>query len=93
MYIILNVVRIIASHVSCFYGKAIAKGDPGFRYYQYTDLTDSAAFAEYMEQVNAAAIYDTGITAEYGDELITLSTCSYHTDNGRFVVVAKKKCV
>ena len=77
--------------IAAFYGKAIAKGDPGFRYYQYTDLTDPDVFAEYMEQVNAAAIYDTGITAEYGDELITLSTCSYHTDNGRFVVVAKKK--
>ena len=40
-----------------------------------------------------AAIYDTGITAEYGDELITLSTCSYHTTDGRFVGVAKKMCV
>ena len=55
MYIILNVVRIIASHVSCFYGKAIAKGDPGFQYYQYTDLTDSAAFAEYMERAHPMA--------------------------------------
>lgn len=77
--------------IAAFYGKAIAEGDPGFRYYQYTDLTDSAVFAEYMEQVRAAAIYDTGITAEYGDELITLSTCSYHIADGRFVVVAKKK--
>ena len=78
--------------IAAFYGKAVAKGDPGFRYYQYTDLTDPDVFAEYMEQVKAAAIYDTGITAEYGDELITLSTCSYHTENGRFVVVAKKMC-
>lgn len=29
-------------------------------------------------------------TAEYGDKLITLSTCAYHTKNGRFVVVAKQ---
>lgn len=77
--------------IAAFYGKAIAEGDPGFRYYQYTDLTDPAVFEEYMEQVSAAAIYDTGITAEYGDELITLSTCSYHTTDGRFVIVAKKR--
>ena len=77
--------------IAAFYGKAIAEGGPGFRYYQYTDLTDPAVFAEYMEQVKAAAAYDTGITAEYGDELITLSTCSYHTTDGRFVVVAKKQ--
>ena len=31
-----------------------------------------------------------GVTAEYGDELITLSTCGYHTQDGRFVVVARK---
>lgn len=77
--------------IAAFYGRAIAKGSPGFRYYQYTDLGDPDVFSEFMEQVRAAAIYDTGITAEYGDGLITLSTCSYHTDNGRFAVVAKKR--
>ncbi len=76
--------------IASFYGKAIAEDNLGFRYYQYTDLTDPAVFAEYMEQVEAAAIYDTGLSADYGDELITLSTCSYHTDNGRFVVVARR---
>lgn len=43
-----------------------------------------------IDKVKEAAIYDTGLTAEYKDELLTLSTCSYHTDNGRFAVVAKK---
>lgn len=77
--------------IAAFYGKAIAEGDPGFRYYQYTNLTEPNVFEEYMTQVEFANIYDTGLSAEFGDELITLSTCSYHTDNGRFVVVAKKK--
>lgn len=27
--------------------------------------------------------------AQYGDKLITLSTCEYSQNNGRFVVVAK----
>ena len=36
-----------------------------------------------------ASLYDIGITAEYGDELLVLSTCSHHTTDGRFVVVAK----
>ena len=34
--------------------------------------------------------YDTGITPKYGDELITLSTCASHVEDGRFVVVARK---
>lgn len=43
-----------------------------------------------IDHVMAEAIYDTGVRAQYGDNLLTLSTCSYHTDNGRFVVVARK---
>ena len=62
-----------------------------FRYYQYTDLSDPEVFAEYVSLVQKHALYDTGVTAEYGDELITLSTCSYKTNNGRFVVVACKQ--
>ena len=61
-----------------------------FRYYEYADLSDPERFTEYVEQAKAAALYDTGIAAQYGDRLLTLSTCSYHTDNGRFVVVARK---
>ena len=47
-------------------------------------------FDALIEQVTKAALYDTGITAEYGDQLLTLSTCDSYTNNGRFVVVAKE---
>ena len=36
------------------------------------------------------SLYDTGVTATYGDKLLTLSTCEYSNTNGRLVVVAKK---
>lgn len=29
-------------------------------------------------------------TAEFGDHFLTLSTCVYHVEQGRFVVVAKE---
>lgn len=61
-----------------------------FRYYEYTDLTQEEVFDEFMRYVHAAALYDTGVEAHFGDQLLTLSTCSYHTDEGRFVVVARK---
>ena len=61
-----------------------------FRYYEYFDLSDEAVFNEYVRQAKAAALYDTGIDAEYGDELLVLSTCNYHTAEGRFVVVANR---
>lgn len=76
--------------IAAFFGVVLAENEPGFRYYRYKDLTDPEIFEEYMDQLKTVAVYDTGITAEYGDELITLSTCSYHTTDGRFVVVAKK---
>lgn len=60
-----------------------------FKYYKYTDM-DEAEFSEYVESCRLRSIYDTGLTAEYGDMLITLSTCEYTYTNGRFVVVAKK---
>ena len=60
-----------------------------FKYNKYT-LMDEVQFAEFMENVRARQLYDTGVTAEYGDQLLTLSTCEYTYPNGRFVVVAKK---
>lgn len=61
-----------------------------FQYLEYADLTQPQRFTEFVEGVRSAALYDTGVTAQPGDELIALSTCSYHTENGRFVVVAKR---
>ena len=77
--------------MAAFFSRIYGKDEQGvFRYYEYFDLSDPAVFKEYVCQVSTAAIYDTGITAEYGDELLALSTCNYHTADGRFVVVAKR---
>ena len=62
--------------------------DP-FRYNQFTDM-DEEHFKNFMNSVHLRQLYDTGVDAEYGDHLITLSTCEYTYTNGRFVVVAKK---
>ena len=35
-------------------------------------------------------VYDTGVTAAYGDKLITLSTCEKGDSSRRVVVVAKR---
>ena len=62
-----------------------------FRYYYYTDLSERDDFEYYVQHVKDLALYDTGVDVSWGDQLLTLSTCSYQTKNGRFVVVAKKK--
>ncbi len=60
-----------------------------FKFNTYTTMNE-AEFAEFMENVRARQLYDTGVEVEYGDKLLTLSTCEYSYKNGRFVVVAKK---
>lgn len=61
-----------------------------FRYYYFVDAKNGLDYAEYVNNVKDASLYETGITAIYGNQLITLSTCDYEVQNGRFVVVAKK---
>lgn len=78
--------------IGAFYSKVYYADETGvFRYYSYGGNLGRAGFEEYISSVKQSALYDTGITAVYGDQIITLSTCSYHTENGRFVVVARRR--
>ena len=60
-----------------------------FRYNEFHDM-DKEAFDEFISECMSRRIYDTGKTAKFGDHLLTLSTCEYTYENGRFVVVARK---
>ena len=51
---------------------------------------DMDNYREYIKEVKERALYDTGISAVFGDKLLTLSTCEYSQRNGRVVVMAKK---
>ena len=61
-----------------------------FKYYQFLNAASEKEFASNMQEMAALSLYDTGVTASYGDELLTLSTCDNSEEDGRFVVVAKK---
>ena len=54
------------------------------------DAADKADFDNAISYFRDKALYDTGVTAAYGDKLITLSTCEYSRNNSRLVVVAKR---
>lgn len=62
----------------------------GFAYHRFIDAETAEDFDDFVSTCKALAYYDTGISAQYGDKLITLSTCDYSRDNGRLVVVAKQ---
>lgn len=70
--------------------KTVAYSSEGFRYYDFVNAEDEEGFNTYIAKCKDLALYDTGVSVEYGDKLITLSTCEYSAQNGRLVVVAKK---
>ena len=77
--------------VAAFYDKVYKKSDTNFKFYQFYDTSDQSSFDEAMAYYREHALYDTGVTAQCGDLFLTLVTCAYQTENGRFVVIARKK--
>ena len=61
-----------------------------FPFYWFVDAASPEEFADYVSACKAQALYDTGISAQYGDKLLTLSTCDNITDNGRWLVIGKR---
>ena len=61
-----------------------------FPFYRFVDAATPEEFADYVSACKARALYDTGISAEYGDKLLTLSTCDNLTDDGRWLIIAKQ---
>lgn len=61
-----------------------------FKYYQFINANSDVEYNSYMNDMAAMALYDTGVKSEYGDALITLSTCDYSKGAERFVIVAKR---
>lgn len=75
--------------MSTFYSQVYKKTDTVFKFYKFFEATNLEEFNDYYENCKQLALFDTGVEAEFGDEFLTLSTCAYQVENGRFVVVAK----
>ena len=46
-----------------------------FRYYYFINAENEEQYNYYIEESKKASLYDTGKTAKYGEQLLTLSTC------------------
>ena len=78
--------------ISVFKSRVYYKNEEDvFRYYYFVNADTKEEYEEYVDNCKKASIYDIDISAEYGEQLLTLSTCDYTQENGRFVVVAVKK--
>ncbi len=76
--------------MAVLYDKVYYKTDDCFKFYQFTDAADQTDYENAVAYYKSHALYDTGVTAQYGDQLLALVTCAYQTDDGRFVVIARK---
>lgn len=63
-----------------------------FDYTKYVYFKNSDEFYSYILEVMDRSKYNTGVDVEYGDELLTLSTCDGSTgfEDMRLVIVARK---
>lgn len=64
--------------------------DDVFKYYQFYKADNEAEFNDFYSNIRKLSLYDTGVEAVFGDTFLTLSTCAYHVEDGRFVIVAKR---
>ncbi|MCH5345218.1 MAG: class B sortase [Acetatifactor sp.] len=76
--------------IAVFRSQVYKKTDEVFKFYKFFQADTQEEFDDFYHNITEMSIYDTGVTAEFGDHFITLSTCVYHVEQGRFVVVAKE---
>ena len=76
--------------ISVFYSKVFYENEKVFKYYKFYRAEDTTEFDDYVKNIKELSLYDTGVDAKFKDKFITLSTCEYSQENGRFVVVIKK---
>ena len=68
--------------------KTSANLGEGFTYHNMIEAANKEDFDNFIAKCKELSFYDTGITPQYGDKTICLSTCEYTLDNGRLVVAA-----
>lgn len=75
--------------MAAFYDRVYYDFEDSFKFYEFIDAASEAEFDEAVRIFKEKSLYETGIFAQYGDQLITLVTCAGNDENGRFVVVAR----
>lgn len=78
--------------ISVFKSRVYYKSEKNvFRYYYFINAESEEEYNQFITNVKKASLYNIDATAQYNEQLITLSTCAYYVEDGRFVVVGRKK--
>lgn len=76
---------------AAFQAKVLKDGESGLRYYDAVGDLAKNEYEELVQTMRAMSLVDIKTAPTYPQQLLMLSTCSYHTDDGRFVVVAYRE--
>lgn len=76
--------------IAVFQSQIFYKNQNVFKFYFFKDAKNEQEFNNYIQNIKRLSMYEIEDTAKYGEQLMTLTTCDYHVEDGRFVVVAKK---
>ncbi|MFA5659437.1 MAG: class B sortase [Oscillospiraceae bacterium] len=75
---------------ACFITDASESDDTRFDYQNYRNFESENVFNEFISEVMSRSFYTTSVDVKYGDEFITLSSCSTEFTDSRFVVMGRK---
>ena len=73
--------------LKCFTVFAVVQINNTDGWYDFHTSADESEYNEQVAGIKSRALYDTGITPEYGQQLLTLSTCYRTNKSDRLVVI------
>ena len=76
--------------VACAYSQIYDKKDTCFKYYNYGLITSPEQLREYLDGVSQIAEYEIKPLQSADGRFVTLSTCAYHVEDGRFFIVGMR---
>lgn len=61
-----------------------------FRYYDFVEADTEETYQEFLQNISQLSVFMDGELPEYGEKLLTLSTCNNYVEDGRLFLVAKQ---
>ncbi len=81
---------ILYDIVAAIYTYIPEKGSKDFMYFDYLGSPDKNSKVEFIKWINSSKLYDCRQKLSVEDKIMILSTCSYQTTDGRFILIAKR---
>lgn len=79
-----EVIAVLTTHI-------LNQEEKGFRYYRQSGYKNKEEFEKIKKFIKDNQLFEPEAEIAYGNQLVLLSTCEYSQENGRLVVVTRRK--